>query len=109
MFIDFISSAHLPSKWKVNIMEVLKLGTLPHPYSSKLDLYCGGKEGELRFRTLVHLDRDNDFISGINPDVDDSQFHVNISNFKNPVTSKYSCKISVGTYTNNNLLLLKLQ
>ena len=82
------------------------LGTLPLPYSSKLDLYCGGKEGELWLRTLVHLDRDKDFVTGINPNVDDSQFHVNISNFKIPVTSKYSCKISVGTYTNNNLVLL---
>ncbi len=84
------------------------LGNLPLPYSSKLDLYCGDKNGELWFKTLVHIDSDKDIITGMNPIIDDTQFYVNISNFKIPVSSKYSCKISLGTYTNNNLLLLNI-
>ena len=86
----------------------LLFNTLPIPYSANLDLYCGGKEGELWFQTTVHLDRDKDLITGVHPSVDDAKFHVNFTNFKIPVTSKYTCKASVGTYTNNDLVLLNL-
>ncbi len=57
---------------------------------------------------MVHLDRDKDIITGMNPIVDEAKFYINISNFKIPVSSKYSCKISLGSYTNNNLLLLNI-
>jgi len=104
----FLFLAQISSNWKEHIVEVLKqsLGTLPIPYASKVDLYCGGKDGELWLGTVVHFDKDKNMITGIHPSVDEAQFHVNLSNFILPSTSKYTCKISVGTYTSDNLLLL---
>ncbi len=78
---------------------------LPIPHTSKIDLYCGGQNVKLWFHVAASLDKDKDFFTGIYPNIDDLKFYVNLSNFQIPSTGQYVCKVSLNTFTHDNLLL----
>ncbi len=76
--------------------------------SSKIYSTCSGQDAQLWFCASIKLDKDQEFLNGVDPELDDINISVNLTNFKLPSKEKYICKIGFQTYIFGDLLLLNL-